>query len=110
MTRLTLAAIVLLLATDSAWACHQFSIWKFPQPQRCQVTALGPKSGFRSRARINVSLIVPQPSAALPARPVSPTPEIPLPSLSGIDWGHALDDDEARGRLMLRCLLRKEDQ
>ena len=35
MIKLTIAA-ALLLATP-AQACHRFSIWKYPQPQRCAV-------------------------------------------------------------------------
>jgi hypothetical protein len=28
-------ALVLTLAADPAVACHRFSVWRFPQPQRC---------------------------------------------------------------------------
>lgn len=76
-------------------ACHKFSVWKYPWPQRCKVTALAPPT-IRSRARIAVVLPAPR--------------EIPLPSLIDIEWGHA-PDDELRGRLLLRIILQaKEDR
>lgn len=109
MRRAAIVAAVLLLAMDTAAsACHRFRVWNYPTPQQCRVTALTPRSAIRlPRTRINVRLV----QTRLPARPLVPTPviEIPIPSLADIDWGQPPDDDE-RGRLMLRGLLRKEDQ
>lgn len=107
MKRAAIVAAVWLLAMESAAsACHRFRVWNYPTPQQCRVTALTPRSMVRfPRTRINVRLEVPR-----PARPVVPTPEIALPSLGDIDWGQQLSDDELRGKLMLRGLMRKEDQ
>lgn len=44
MIKLTIAA-ALLLATP-AQACHRFSIWKYPQPQRCAVAQVIDRSWF----------------------------------------------------------------
>jgi hypothetical protein len=105
MRRAVLAVIAITLASESAGA-HCYRIWNYPRPQHCRATALAPKSAFRlSRARIEVSL-----KAAPPARPVTPAPEMRLPSLADIDWGHR-PDDELRGRLLLRVILQgKEDR
>jgi hypothetical protein len=35
MRRAALAVIAITLATDSADACHKYSIWKYPRPQPC---------------------------------------------------------------------------
>jgi hypothetical protein len=105
MRRAALAVIAITLATDADAHCYR--IWRYPTPQHCKATALvGPKSAFRlPHAKIDVSL-----RAAPPARPVSPVPEISIPSLTDIDWGRA-PDDELRGRLLLRVILQgKEDR
>jgi hypothetical protein len=104
--RRAISAIVLLLATDEARAaCHRYSVWKYPRPQTCRVTALAPRSALPvSRARINVSLNRPAPH-----RIVTPAPAILLlPSLTNIDWGQ-LPDDELRGRLLLRVILQGKE-
>ena len=109
MRRAAIVTVVLLLGMDTASACHRFARWNYPWPQQCRVTALAPKSAFRlPRARISVSLAAPSPPR--PHRPVAPTPEIALPSLTDIEWGQQLLDNELRGTLTLRALLRKEDQ
>lgn len=95
MRAAAIVLIVLLAALEPAAAakCHHFSIWKYPWRQSCRMTALAPPA-IRSRSRIDV--IVPA------------TREIPLPSLTDIDWGHPLDDEQ-RGRVMLRIMLQGKD-
>lgn len=85
--------IVLALATPAQ--AHCYSIWHYPWRQSCGATALAPPM-IRSRARIAVVLPAPRPI------------EIPLPSLTDIDWGQ-LPDDELRGRLMLRATLQGKE-
>lgn len=92
MRRAALSAIA-ILAAQPAEACHRFHIWKYPWRQTCRVTALAP-TGIRSLQKIEV---------------VPVEREIPLPSLTDIDWGTS-PDDELRGRLWLRATLRKEDK
>jgi hypothetical protein len=67
MIRLTLALV--LLATP-AQACHRFSVWKFPFPQRCAVT---PERVW------HVEFVLPD-ADPLPPQP-KPEVDIPLPSL-----------------------------
>jgi hypothetical protein len=101
--RAAIVAALLLMAMDSADACHRYQRWYYPYPQNCRMTALAPKSRFRlPRARIDISL-------KMPARPVVPLPpDIPLPDLANIEWGQ-FPDDELRGRLLLRVLLQGKD-
>jgi hypothetical protein len=95
MKRAAIAVIAITLALEPAAAakCHHFSIWKYPWRQNCRMTALAPPS-IRSRARLEIIL----PAAR----------EIPMPSLTNIDWGQA-PDDELRGRLLLRVILQGKD-
>ena len=86
-------AFVLWAIFSPAFACHKFSVWKYPWPQSCRVTALAPPM-IRSRARLELVLPAPR--------------EILLPSLTDIDWGHG-PDDELRARLMLRVILQGKD-
>lgn len=86
------AAIVatVILTSNPAWAgCHRFSIWHYPWRQTCRVTPIIP-----------VAFEAPLPEP----RPI----EIPIPSLTDIDWGSPPDDD-TRGRLMLRTTLQPKD-
>lgn len=70
----------MLIFVSPAYACRLHSIWRFPWPQRCPV-----------------ELAVRPP---LPHRPTSI--EIPLPALTGIDWGDPADE-QTLGRLLLRA-------
>jgi hypothetical protein len=98
----------MLVATDTASACHRFSRWYYPYRQSCRVTALAPRMRFRlPRARINIHLVT---EATPPHRIATSVPDIPLPDLVDIDWGHPPDED-TRGRLLLRVILQgKEDK
>jgi len=43
MRRIAIVGAALLLAANSAaGACHKYSIWKYPWPQRCRYTAYAP--------------------------------------------------------------------
>lgn len=108
MRRAICAAIVMMLAVDTADACHHYSRWFYPRRQSCRVTALAPRSAMRlPRVRIKIGLTARLP---LPHRVATPVPEILLPDLANIEWGK-LPDDEALGRLMLRVILTgKEDK
>lgn len=101
MKRGALAAIVMLGAIDSAGA-HCYSVWRYPRPQHCGATALA-RAIRLPRERIDV-----MPPSLM--RGVDMTPEIPLPSLTEIDWGQPPDDD-TRGRLLLRVIMQgREDR
>jgi hypothetical protein len=106
--RAVIAALAMLVATDDAGACHRYRDWRYPRPQTCRVTALAPRVRFRfPRARINIHLVT---EATPPHRIATPIPDIPLPDLVDIDWGHPPDED-TRGRLLLRVILQgKEDK
>jgi hypothetical protein len=80
-----------LLATP-AEACHRFSVWKYPWPQRC---GLAPTTIARHAARRAAPKLIFPPSQEV---------AIPLPTLEAIDWG-AVADDDARGRLELKAIL-----
>jgi hypothetical protein len=90
--RLAPAAILLFVSPAQA-ACHRFSVWHYPTPQRCHgmyradVSPSGGKSGTRTGGT-----------------QVPPPAYVPLPSLADIDWGKPAELDEATlGRLMLRA-------
>jgi hypothetical protein len=72
MIRLML--IALLLATP-AQACHRFSVWKYPYPQRC---AVAPERVW------HVEFVLPD-ADPLPPQP-KPEVDIPLPSLEGMEF------------------------
>jgi hypothetical protein len=85
--------IPLVFVSPASAACHRFSVWHYPTPQRCHgmyradVSPSGGKSGTRT-ARAQVL----------------PPAYLPLPALDDIDWGKAAQlDDETIGRLMLRA-------
>ena len=85
LMRLVAAPLLLLTLVEPASACHRFSRWYYPWPQRC-----------------NVDLVLPPASSAK-----APQPEIPLPDLTPIGKGQ--DADEAtRARLLLRATLEKD--
>lgn len=69
--------------------CHKYSVWNYPWPQRC------PPPTERHH-------II---AAAFPLPPVlERPPDMPLPSLDGIDWGPPCPED-VRARLLLRATL-----
>jgi hypothetical protein len=82
--RLVVASLLLLTLVEPAPACHRFSRWNYPWPQRCSVRP--------------VSL----PAAAGKL----PQPKIPLPDLTPIGKGEDADED-VRARLLLRAALEK---
>jgi hypothetical protein len=83
----------LIFVSPASAACHRFSVWRYPTPQRCHgmyradVSPSAGKNGMRT-ARAQVL----------------PPVYLPLPSLDDIEWGQAAQLDEATlGRLMLRA-------
>jgi hypothetical protein len=71
------AALIALSAAEPALACHRFSVWHFPWPQRCST------------------------SKPVEAKATAPDGAIPLPDLSPITG--ATPDDETRARLIMRA-------
>jgi len=86
---LALAAALLASMPVEAAACHHYSRWYYPWPQRCGVTA----------ARHVTSRPVTSVTAA------QDVPEIPLPSLARADLDGGEADEPARARLLLRAAL-----
>jgi hypothetical protein len=81
-----LFAIVALVPDPAIAACHHFSRWAFPFPQRCHVFASVPRDGLK-----------------YPLPPQRERIDIPVPDLSNIDWGKT-GDDSLRGLALLRSL------
>lgn len=86
--------ILFILLATPAVACHRFSIWKYPWAQPC---------GFRVRMA-QQSAPLPPPPVDWP--PVSSKPDIPLPSLEGMDFPPDAtgDWDKLKGIGLLRQL------
>jgi hypothetical protein len=82
--RLVVAPLLLLTLVEPASACHRFSRWRYPWPQRCNVVVVLPPS----------------------APETVPQPEIPLPDLTPIGKGEEADE-ATRARLLLRAALEK---
>ena len=83
MRSIALAAAIMMATPTDAAACHRFTVWKFPWPQRCA-------SGRPSAAR-PVSL-------RLPPAKAGPEPSVGL-------GDPTLTDEEVRARLMLRAAM-----
>jgi hypothetical protein len=79
MTRRLVIAALLIAAADPALACHRFSVWHFPWPQRCSVVA--------------------EPRPAQPK--ASTSDDMPLPDLSPITGEEP--DEQTRARLIMRA-------
>ena len=62
-------AIALTLAADPAAACHRFSVWRYPTPQRCAVR-LAQEARLRPSAQLRGE-IAPAPKEGRPAPPAS---------------------------------------
>lgn len=97
------AAVLAVLATASpsnAWAaaCHKYSVWHYPKPQRC-FTALAPRAGsIRKEARL-----IHEVRTEAESRTNQETPPISLPDLGNIVWG-AVGPDELLALAKLRAL------
>ena len=76
----TLAAVlltgVIYAHAQPVYACHKYSRWYYPYPQRC---------GIYARASVPVRVL---PSGVNP--PVRPAPDLPLPDMSAT-WAGAMD-------------------
>lgn len=111
MIRSILVATFILTAQPAA-ACHHFSRWAYPWPQRCGTGSLPYRTGsLQRRPQAQPAPIVSREKAAieLPPEIVAPAREIvegipiPLPPISEVtgDWA----DGETAGRLILHALL-----
>jgi hypothetical protein len=89
-----LVGCALLLATRTEAACHKFSVWNYPWPQRCGVQRH--VSGLVTQASLEVPLPAPRPDDA----------DMPLPDLAGI-WD-APADAETRARILAIVKLREQ--
>jgi hypothetical protein len=89
MLKLTFALVLLATPAD---ACHRFSVWRYPYPQRC---------GLRV-----VQLEAPPAPAPEPKPPEPPEADIPLPSLENMVFPPDTTD-EAGQRLKGIGLLRE---
>jgi hypothetical protein len=87
MRSVALAALIMAATPVDAAACHHFSVWRFPFPQRCRVATPGRPS-------------TPQPASFhRPAPEAGPGPSAGLPAL---DWQSCPEADElTRARLIL---------
>jgi hypothetical protein len=85
LMRLVVAPLLLLTLVEPASACHRFSRWHYPWPQRCKVDAVLPPT----------------------APETVPQSEIPLPDLTPIGKGQEADE-AMRARLLLRGTLEKD--
>jgi hypothetical protein len=83
--RLVVASLLLLTLVEPAPACHRFSRWNYPWPQRCSVRPVSPAAAVDKL----------------------PRPEFPLPDLTPIGKGGEADED-MRARLLLRAALEKD--
>jgi hypothetical protein len=83
--RLVVAPLLLLTLGQPASACHRFSRWAYPWPQRCNVSEVLPKASANK----------------------VPEPQIPLPDLTPIDEGQEADET-TRARLLLRARLQRD--
>jgi len=83
MSRSIIVAALLLAQPTPAAACHHFTIWRYPWPQRCSPPARLVRH-------------------ALP--PEAPTPPIVLPNLTPIEWSGDADEGMRR-EVLLRALL-----
>ena len=108
---IALAAALLAAMTTDAAACHRFSVWRYPWPQRCD-------NGQRSKSVLadrRIHLRSPYVfSRHLPMGGTSPPVEavdsnvglaLPLPSLARADLDGGEADEAARARLLLRAAL-----
>ena len=77
----TALVLLPLLLSQPAQACHRFSEWRFPFPQRCGSAHVAP-----------IRMASFSPRSAVPVPPVpSPPLDFILPALTDITWNTALD-------------------
>ncbi len=88
--RLTLA-LAALLSASPAEACHHYTHWAYPWPQRCG-------GGLERHAAFKV---IPEGPTAEPVVVKAPEPDMPLPTMDAT-WAAAPPDPETEGRLKLR--------
>lgn len=81
MLRLTIV-LVLLASPVQAEACHRFSVWKYPFPQRCRV----------AQVQLDHDWFV----------EFKPEADIPLPSLENMEFPPDSDSERLKGVGLLR--------
>jgi hypothetical protein len=104
---LALAAALLASMPVEAAACHHYSRWYYPWPQRCAVVSRFipeklPKFGRAPRSPLRVGHEAP--FVSLGRGPSGPA-AIPLPSLARADLDGGEADEPARARLLLRAAM-----
>lgn len=76
--------LLLMLTSPAQGACHHYSVWSYPYPQRCPV----------HMAQIEAPKPPQKPAALEP--PDLPAIDIPLPSLENMDFPPDPTDDAGR--------------
>ena len=107
MRGLLLALALMASQPVEAAACHRYSRWSYPFPQRCGVVVKSARfSDLVASARRQPNLN--NRPFRQPHRPTS-EPDIPLPSLARTDCDGGEADEATRGRLLLRAALGAPD-
>jgi hypothetical protein len=95
MLSLMLAAALLASTPGEAAACHHYSHWYYPFPQRC--------GAARQMVRLAYAVPNQEHPANKAATPV--TPAMPLPSLARADLDGGEADEPTRAKVLLRAAL-----
>jgi hypothetical protein len=89
----TLGMLLLLtLHPQPAAACHHFSRWYYPTPQRCGYSPIGRGNELKTH-QVGVRLSLPAPKKNYYVEVTSPTNDFPLPDLNGT-WQTALSTQQ----------------
>jgi len=89
MRSIALAALIVAATPVDAAACHHYSRWFFPWPQRC--------------SQVTLSRLRALPNQERPANKAGP--DIPLPFLTRNDCEGGEADELTRARLLLRAAM-----
>ena len=68
----SLTIVFVLAATPAFAACHKYSVWKYPWPQRCVIHVAQHET--------------PPPAPLPPYKEIQAPPDIALPSLEGMEF------------------------
>jgi hypothetical protein len=97
MRAVLIGAFLLSLGATNAEACHRFSRWYYPYPQRCDTRPLRRDLVYR---------VTSDPSSVLPpAKEEEEEPEIPLPDMAAVWTGDNKDLQEGLERKKALILL-----
>ena len=117
-------ALALALLASSEASAHCYSVWRYPWPQRCGFSPTIAKQE-RRRAAARLTILHSVAATSVPnqehagnetrlgheapfvseAKPPSPDPDIPLPSLARTDCDGGAADEPTRVRILLRAAL-----